>query len=310
MLRKKGGSIMGNTAKIWIIVAISLVLIGCILFVGALSAFNWDFKKLSTVKFETNTYNITNEFSDISLKTNTADIVFLPSENQQTTVICHEEKNLKHSVAIKDNVLVIEVIDTRKWYEHIGINFENAKITVYIPQGKHGALSITEHTGDVKIAKDFEFKSINVSLSTGDVTCLASALEKIKIKTSTGDVTVENATCHTLELSSSTGNSYIRDFSCRNINSRASTGYLTLDNVIATEKLTLIRDTGDIKLKKSDAGEIFIKTDTGNVIGSLISDKVFITKSDTGTIKVPKTTSGGKCEITTDTGNINIKMDY
>lgn len=310
MLRKKGGNIMRKTTKIWLIVAISLVLIGGIIFTGAMTTVNWNFNKLSTVKYETNTYDINDEFSDISVITNTADVVFLPSENQKTTVVCHEEKNFKHSVTVKDNVLVIEVLDTRKWYEHIGITFDNAKITVYIPQGDYGALSITEDTGNVKIAKDFEFKSIDVSISTGDVTCLASALEKIKIKTSTGDITVENAACHTLDLSSSTGKSNIRNFSCYNINSRASTGHIKLDNVIATEKLTLIRDTGDIKLEKCDAGEIFIETDTGNVSGSLISDKVFITKSDTGTIKVPKTTSGGKCEITTDTGDINIKIDY
>ena len=53
---------------------------------------------------------------------------------------------------------------------------------------------------------------------------------------------------------------------------------------------------------------MFVETDTGDVTGSLLSDKVFITKSDTGSIDVPKTVTGGKCEITTDTGDIKIEI--
>ena len=36
----------------------------------------WDFKKLSTVKYETNTYDIDNSFNNISIKTDTSDIIF------------------------------------------------------------------------------------------------------------------------------------------------------------------------------------------------------------------------------------------
>ena len=64
--------------------------------------------------------------------------------------------------------------------------------------------------------------------------------------------------------------------------------------------------TGDIKLDKSDAAEIFIKTSTGNVTGTLLTEKVFITQTSTGNIKVPKSIKGGRCEITTSTGNIKI----
>ena len=44
-------------------------------------------------------------------------------------------------------------------------------------------------------------------------------------------------------------------------------------------------------------------------MGSLLSDKVFITETDTGNVNIPKTTDGGKCEIKTDTGDIKIKIN-
>jgi hypothetical protein len=44
------------------------------------------------------------------------------------------------------------------------------------------------------------------------------------------------------------------------------------------------------------------------VKGSLLTDKIFVTQSDTGKVDVPETVSGGKCKVTTDTGDIRIEI--
>ncbi|MBR4073716.1 MAG: DUF4097 family beta strand repeat protein [Clostridia bacterium] len=320
---------MSKKTKIWLIIAASLILIGCIIFGGAMTLFKWDFKKLSTVKYETNNYEINEKFNNISIISDTADIVLTPAENVKASVVCCEQKNVKHSVAVKEDTLVIELVDRRKWYEHIGINFGTQKITVYIPQGEYGLLSVKSDTSDVEIPDNFKFESIDISVSTGDVKCLASALEKAKIKASTGDICVENISADTLELSASTGKitansitcegdvkikvstgkTSLTDIECKNLVSKGSTGKISLENVIAKEKFSINRDTGDISFKKCDAAEIFVETDTGDVTGSLLSEKVFITKTSTGDIDVPKTITGGKCEITTDTGDIKIEIE-
>ena len=51
-----------------------------------------------------------------------------------------------------------------------------------------------------------------------------------------------------------------------------------------------------------------VSTDTGDVTGSLLSAKVFVVTTDTGTVQVPKSTAGGRCEISTDTGDIRITV--
>ena len=43
----------------------------------------------------------------------------------------------------------------------------------------------------------------------------------------------------------------------------------------------------------------------GNVV---LSAKVFITETDTGKVEVPKSVTGGRCEIETDTGDIQITV--
>ena len=95
----------------------------------------------------------------------------------------------------------------------------------------------------------------------------------------------------------------------KHLTSSGSTGEVNFNNVKIDEKLSVNRSTGDILFTDSDAGEIFIKTDTGDVRGSLISNKIFITSTDTGSVSVPKTTSGGKCEIITDTGDIKLSVN-
>jgi hypothetical protein len=40
----------------------------------------------------------------------------------------------------------------------------------------------------------------------------------------------------------------------------------------------------------------------------LYSEKIFFTETDTGDIRVPKSTSGGVCEIKTDTGDITFTI--
>ncbi len=316
---------MSKSVKIWLIIGTSLVLIGAIIFGGVMMALNWDFTKLSTVKYETNEYEITQGYKNIKVITDTADIVFIPSEN--TKVVCYEETKQKHLITVKDNTLVIEA-ESKKWYEHIGINFGSPKIEVYIPAGEYGALTVKASTGNTEIPKEYNFESIDISKSTGGVKCLACASGDIEIKTSTGNINVENITAGSLNLIASTGKvtvsnvecvgdlsvkvstgkATLESVKCNDVISTGSTGDIKLENVIADENIDIKRSTGDIKFDGCDAGELIIKTDTGDVKGTLLSDKVFITKTDTGSIKVPETLSGGKCKITTDTGDIKIEI--
>lgn len=320
---------MRRTTVLWLAVAISLVLAGCIIFGGVMTASGWNFTKLSTVQYETNEYEIKEGYKDISIITDTADIVLVPSEQGRYSVVCYEEKNAGHTVSVKDGTLEITLVDMKKWHERIGFNFGTPKITVYLPRGEYGALLVKSSTGNMEISKEFTFKSIDISESTGNVTSLASASEAIKINTSAGNILVESISAGSLDLSVSTGRIAVSaltcegdvkihvstgkadlyDIACKNLTSSGDTGDLSLENVIATEKLILERTTGDILFEGCDAAEIFMQTATGHVTGSLLSDKVFITRTDTGKVDVPKTVTGGTCEIITDTGDIKITID-
>ena len=305
---------MGKRTKIWLIIAASLVLIGLMIFAAVMAVYRWDFTERE-------------EFSNISMKTQTADIQFAASDDGICRVVCYETENEKHSVSVENGTLTVSSVDEREWYE-FGISAGTPKITVYLPESEYAALIIKESTGDVEIPKDFMFESIDISLSTGDVKSFASASELIKILTSTGDICVENVSADMLDLSVSTGDvtvssvtcegdvavgvstgkAYLSDIVCKSVISSGGTGDISLKNVLAAEKLSVERSTGDVMLAGCDAAEIFISTDTGDIAGSLLTDKVFIVETDTGSVNVPKSAKGGKCEIISNTGDIDISI--
>ena len=320
---------MGKKTTVWLIVAISLVLAGCAAFLWALSMQDWDFTKLSTTEYETNTYAFSEDFQDLSVATDTADIRILPAEDGKCTVICEEQTNAKHAVEVKDGKLTIMLQNKKVWHDYIGIHFGSPKITVYLPQEQYGDVTIQGSTCHVDIVEDFYFESLRISVSTGDVESYASASGLVKIKTSTGQISVKNISAGALDLTVSTGKvtvsdivcdgdlkltvstgkSVLSDIHCVNLTSTGNTGDLSMKNVIASGSFRIERSTGDVKFDRCDAAQITVETDTGSVTGSLLSDKVFFAESDTGSVRVPKTTTGGRCEITTSTGDIHITVE-
>ena len=297
-----------KNAKLWLIIAAVLMIIGVVLFVTAMNSFDWNFSQLNSAPYETNTYALSGDFHSIAMNADTADVSILPSKTKECQVVCHEPENLRHSVEILDGVLTITETDTRKWHQKVGFSFGNTEITVYLPETEYQELSIRQSTGDIEIPKDFTFRNINIKVSTGDIDNYASVLETMQIQTSTGHIRIENTSADTLDLLVSTGKVTVTDSQCTNLFSRGSTGDLTLKNVLVQNSILIERSTGDVIMNDADAKEIFIETSSGDVRGNLLTGKVFHTETNTGDIDVPKSVNGGSCEIHTDTGDIEITI--
>lgn len=318
---------MKTITKVLLITALCLLLVGAALFVGVMAKNNWNVAALSADDFETNTYPVAEAFHSIDIRSDTEAITFLPSGDGTCRVEITEKKDQPHSVAVKDGTLRIEEPEKEKWSFSIGA-FTEPKIAVYLPETEYKTLFIDESTGAVTVPADFKFESIDIIASTGAVDCRASASGTIRIETSTGSIQVQDLSADALKLTVSTGRVRVQsvscggalevevttgrteltDVTCGSLVSEGSTGALTMQNVVAAGSISIERSTGDVRFEACDAAELEISTDTGDVKGSLLTEKVFIARSDTGRIKVPETTTGGKCKITTDTGDIEIEI--
>ena len=319
---------MLRTRKFWMLMAALLVVAGLGLFAVAMTANGWQFNKLSTDSYETNTYTIADPFDSIYLNTDTADIVFVPSTDGECKVVCYEPENARHSVTLEGSALTVKKADRQEWYAHIGIHSETPRIQVFLPAGDYMALTVREDTGDIRIPADFRFASLDIETSTGDVATAASAAGLLKIATSTGHIRLENASAGSVDLSVSTGRvavenvtcvgdlslevstgeSILSNVSCETFTTTGDTGELELKSVIATGTFSITRTTGDVEFDRCDAKEITIETDTGDVEGSFLSPKIFFIETDTGDVHVPKSTTGGACSVTTSTGDIELDI--
>ena len=151
------------------------------------------------------------------------------------------------------------------------------------------SLSAVADTGRMEFTDVTTVGALTVTTTTGKSTHTNIKAGSVGIKADTGDVTLSGVT--------SAGALHIE----------TSTGDITLANVLVGS-MVLFADTGNVNLDRVDASDIDIETDTGHVEGTLLTEKVFIARSDTGRIDVPETTSGGRCKVVTDTGRIQLSV--
>ncbi len=321
---------MNKKVKGWLWAAVAMILGGLILFWGVGFTTGWDFSKWTSTNQTTKTYNVLEDFTHLSVDVNSDDILLVPypSLDDSVTVVCPEREKISYSVSVAEDTLVIRLVDQRKWYDHISLFTPSDSVRILLPPGAYGNLTIQGDTSDVSIPKEFSFESVDISVSTGAVYCYASASQGIKIHSSTGSIRVEDVRASHMEYTVSTGSVTLSRVECTGeVRIHTSTGKAKLNDIVAdrlistgntgdftmasgtiTHLLSVNRSTGDVVLNNCSIGQGEINTDTGDVEGSLLSPMVFHATTDTGSVDVPKTTTGGLCEITTDTGDIHITL--
>ena len=150
---------------------------------------------------------------------------------------------------------------------------------------------------------------LKIETTTGDIRTEGVRAGEILLSATTGQIDVRSAVCEgEVSASVKTGKVNLSDVTCQSFRSKGSTGDLTMKNVIASNSFTVERGTGDIRFDRCDAQEITVTASTGDVTGTLLSEKVFVAKTSTGRVAVPETMSGGTCRIQTSTGDIRITL--
>jgi len=220
--------------------------LGLAVFAGAMTACDWDFMMLGTTEYVESLHEISGEFQDIVINTDTAGVMIIPSTTGMCCVSCFEEANARHSAEVVDGVLMIERQDDRKWYEHIGVNLAGPLVTVYVPEGTCGDIFVELSTGDVYVG-DISCGNFEVMGSTGDVTLKNMvAGKKLSVEMSTGDVKFDGCDAGEIMVNVSTGD---------------VTGSLVSGKIFRAET-----STGDVNVPEDgDGGVCEINTSTGDI---------------------------------------------
>jgi DUF4097 and DUF4098 domain-containing protein YvlB len=235
----------------------------------------------------TQTCTIEERYNSIEIDVNTHDVDIYLSETSENKVVYTGNEKVYVETKIEDGVLKIEQFDERKFYEKI-MSFNDFGVDLYLSIQTIDSLSINGTTCDIEIHQGFTFENVDIDLTTGDLRFLSNVTNAMNIETTTGDIELLGVKCGELTIDIGTGDTELED-------------------VIVVSDFYFECNTGDLVLEGFDAANIYIKANTGDVKGTILSSKFFIVNSKSGKVNYPETREGGECKITTNTGDINIR---
>lgn len=267
---------MNNGIKIFLIVLLSIIVIGLIMFLVGFIVNGWSFDFIfgKTKLVETKEFDSIN---NLTINTNIPDVYIKESTDGKVKVELYsksyKEKEIKNTneelnVTLKENCFLF-------------CFFNKSRINVYLPKDYEKNIVINGSTSDIEL-DSYANSNVTIKVSTGDVTLKEVKTATIKLSTgdtkidkvndvsisaSTGDIEIGTIT-NSLDISTSTGDIDIREINInKNSNIKASTGDVTIKK---TNSIYVEGDasTGDVNInnnnRKSDI-ELKIKTSTGDI---------------------------------------------
>ncbi|MBQ7226632.1 MAG: DUF4097 family beta strand repeat protein [Clostridia bacterium] len=301
------------------IVALILILAGLLIALGAMVAMGFDFDKLNNVSQRTDT--VKESFHSVRISTDSIDVRIEKSSNEKCTVTSKTIEKITVTPVVKNGVLVIECKDERAWYDYIGISNAQSRVVVSLPEAQYNELNISLESGDVSVARGLTFAKADIGVSSGDVTFRAGTASltvntesgdallscnggSINASVTSGDITVENTRCANLTLKTQSGDVELENVTAQNANIKTRSGDIEAEGFIVDGELRAEVQSGDIDLDMCDATTLVLTAQSGDISGTLLSEKIFFAESSSGDVSVPKTTSGGTCQVTTGSGDI------
>lgn len=320
---------MKTSKRTIMIIAAVLMIAGAVISSSVFVFSDFKLSDMSNVKYETNTYTITENFDNISVASGDFDINFYPSENKICTVVCKESDKIHHSVKVDNNTLTINELEVA-WFERINfMTIEKFEINIYLPELEYETLDISCSSGNVTVPDKFIFnKNANITVSSGDVSFDGYVKNNLEISATSGDIKLTDVKAEDITLSVTSGDiRCVKTQAFNRLHTTATSGDITIKdsgmdylwNGTTSGDTDLINSTafydiymestsGEIELDRCDADTFEINTTSGDITGTLLTEKIFITDTNSGDIDVPESDKGGKFKIRTTSGDAEIEI--
>lgn len=237
---------------------------------------------------------IEQEFKAVEIKTDTADIEFIPSKMPKATVRLvgevsdQQQERLEFTTEVAPNgtlvVLLREQLHVNMFYERNG----EIKLEVELPEKVYETFQVKTMTGDLRSGK-LSAKNAQVYSSTGDVEMSGYEGEELDVRTDTGDINLTDIHSAVL-IESSTG----------------EIDKLTMPEL--KHNVSIKTDTGDIHVaidKQPTAAILEVKTDAG-AIETTWQNLSYERKDDT-LVNASIGTGGPTLSVRSSTGDVSIQ---
>ncbi len=313
--------------KKWLTIAGILLGVGLVIaLIGWLVA-DGDWKKLNNLKGISRTEEV-ESFQSLEVEVYTGVVRVVPAQDEKYSVRLDESDLVYYTLSVEEGTLKIAEKDDRKWYQCIGFSYAKMQVTVYLPAGEYEKLDIRVQSGEVDVL-GVSCKEVNATAQSGDITLESLTVSGgVAAKVSSGEITVKDVTCEKAALKASSGDVEVErlraaggvtaetqsgevemtEVACDTLFVSVASGDIDLEGVISQGETKMRSASGNISFYGCDAASYDIQAASGNVKGKILTSKIFVAETGSGSIRVPDTTEGGVCRVETGSGNIRLEL--
>ena len=322
-------------------------LLGCVLVLSAFLMIDFDFYRLDSRNKVKSEQVIEGEFLDIEISNLQQDLRVVASPDGVCRISYYGNERLSLATVIEDGVLRIVMQDMRDWHDYINIvSAEREMAVLYLPEGSYGTLRVKGGSIDLVLEREISLARLEADVGSGNINSLAQITDGADIKGSTGSLHLENISggnvtiehssgdivlkhCHATQMSltlfsgdiemedvsgeilatTSSGDIEIEDAALTALTLEVSSGDVELKRTVVQTELRIETSTGDIDMERSDAERMILVTGSGDVELRLLSGKIYVVKTSSGSVSHPEhVQNSGYCNVTTSSGDVKITV--
>lgn len=182
--------------------------------------------------------------------------------------------------------------------------------SIHIDGMRTEEFTVNTSSGDMYLSS-ITARTVHTSATSGDINISSCEAEQdVTAQTSSGDLTLADIHAGgSLDLSTTSAQITLTNAVATAMTGSTSSGDAFLGNVRVVEQLSLDSTSGMIRFDGSDAGSLLINSSSGDISGTLLTPKFFVTHTTSGEMDVPESDrDGGRCEIRTTSGDIDIQI--
>ncbi len=191
------------------------------------------------------------------------------------------------------------------------VNLDVSSGDVYLSDLIARDLFVDCSSGDVGLS-GVSVENLTANVSSGRIDIENTYVNKIlKMKSSSGSASLIKTQCTEADIRVGSGSIEVADFTAADgFDIHVSSGSANLNNVVTDGFFRVKTGSGSIRLESCDGKEMNLETSSGSIEGSLKSGKIFTAKASAGDIVIPEDDpNGGKCNLKTDSGDIEITVE-
>ena len=189
------------------------------------------------------------------------------------------------------------------------LKVENTSGGIYVGDNSVGDLWVKGTSGIIDVTSVCAAGNVEVNGSSGGIGVSKVECVNLSVENSSGVMHLsEIVATGDVNVEGSSGGLHIDDVECANLIGSNSSGKINCADVIATGDINLKNSSGGIALEACDATNLKLEATSGSIKGTLLTEKIFQANATSGSVKVPETTSGGVCEVTTTSGSIQMSI--